>query len=396
MKIQEYLSTTGNSLDTLSQELGIEVCRHDHLPLVILNYSSFESPRTHPIVRECRGLVLELNSWEVVASCFPRFFNWGEIPEEDQLFDWDTCIAQAKEDGSLGLLYNYKGEWLFNTRGSFADLNIIHASVTWANLFKTAIGINSFNDFNSKLGFDKTYVFELVSPFNQVVRQYPDPAVYLLSTFSKNQELHIQETNDIYKEMLKSGLQVLQPEIFEFNGPEEAIQHLESLSVEDETFEGYVFRDANNNRIKIKSKTYIELHYTRGEGNNLFHPRYQIDWILNGETEEIINYFPLVEKSINEHKEIVENAFEDLKQTWEENWQIEDRKEFAEKIMNPKKCRFFGLLFYMRDKYGKNQNLSLLKQMWKESDEFILKLLFDTKKRYPKEKKYFSDCESKQ
>lgn len=57
LQVQEYL-TNGKSLEDLQSEFGLNISRHPNLPLVILNYDQIESrPKSHPIIRECRGLV---------------------------------------------------------------------------------------------------------------------------------------------------------------------------------------------------------------------------------------------------------------------------------------------------------------------------------------------------
>jgi len=56
-EVQKFLRD-GNSLDDLANDLGIKVTKHETKPLVILNYDQIESPKTHQIVRECRGLIL--------------------------------------------------------------------------------------------------------------------------------------------------------------------------------------------------------------------------------------------------------------------------------------------------------------------------------------------------
>jgi hypothetical protein len=73
--VQQYL-IDGNSLSSLNENYGIKTTIRDDL--VILNYSQIDSPKKHPIVMECRGLVLEIPSYRIVARSFPRFFNWGE------------------------------------------------------------------------------------------------------------------------------------------------------------------------------------------------------------------------------------------------------------------------------------------------------------------------------
>jgi hypothetical protein len=105
MNTQAYLRS-GKTLEDLTSELGISVTKHETLPLVILNYNQIESPKTHPIVRECRGLVLNSEDYSLVARAFGRFFNWGEVADEMPQFDWSTCKAYEKVDGCF--TYNTK------------------------------------------------------------------------------------------------------------------------------------------------------------------------------------------------------------------------------------------------------------------------------------------------
>ena len=48
------------------------------VPLVQLSYTQTESPMASPVVQECRGLILERESWSVIAMPFKKFFNHGE------------------------------------------------------------------------------------------------------------------------------------------------------------------------------------------------------------------------------------------------------------------------------------------------------------------------------
>ena len=64
----------------------------------------------HPVVRECRGLVLHAQTHDLVARSFPRFFNWGEMAEEMKGFDFSDFTVHTKEDGSLVLLYFFAGQ----------------------------------------------------------------------------------------------------------------------------------------------------------------------------------------------------------------------------------------------------------------------------------------------
>lgn len=75
MEVQKYLRS-GKTLKDLKSELGIIFSEYENL--VILNYSQIDSPKFHPITMECRGLILEKDTWDIVSFPFRRFFNENE------------------------------------------------------------------------------------------------------------------------------------------------------------------------------------------------------------------------------------------------------------------------------------------------------------------------------
>jgi hypothetical protein len=101
LALQTALRDGGATLESLSQELHLAINRHPTLPLVNFKYSQIDSPKLHPIVRECRGIVLEDGTWNLVAKAFNRFFNVGEDAEDFAKFDWTNFACTSKEDGCL-------------------------------------------------------------------------------------------------------------------------------------------------------------------------------------------------------------------------------------------------------------------------------------------------------
>ena len=75
----------------------------------------FKAAKSDPIVQECRSLILEDGTWNVVSMAFKRFFNPGEGTAA--VIDWDTASAHQKMDGSLLQLFYYKDRWRCSTRG---------------------------------------------------------------------------------------------------------------------------------------------------------------------------------------------------------------------------------------------------------------------------------------
>lgn len=98
LNTQQYLRS-GKTPEDLKEELGINFKRHTKYPnLISFKYNQIESPRNHPIVNECRGLILnEESNWDVVSFPFCRFFNAEEGHAAE--IDWNTAVVQEKLDG---------------------------------------------------------------------------------------------------------------------------------------------------------------------------------------------------------------------------------------------------------------------------------------------------------
>ena len=82
LEIQKFLRKKG-SLEYLKSSLGIKTKAHPTLPLVIFNYDHILTPHDNIIGVECRGLVLEYKTWNIVAKPMYRFYNWGELSVPD-------------------------------------------------------------------------------------------------------------------------------------------------------------------------------------------------------------------------------------------------------------------------------------------------------------------------
>jgi T4 RnlA family RNA ligase len=367
LAVQRYLQN--NSFDDLEKELGIKLTRHESLPLIICNYNQIESPKMHPVVRECRGLVLNYDSHEVVAKSFDRFFNWGEVAEEMDDFDFADFCVQSKEDGSLALLYHFDGEWRANTRGSFALDDMQFQSFTWQQAICKAVGETNLEDVGLPLNPKFTFVCEFCSPWNKVVRRYKKPVLYLLSAFDPQT---LEELTLAQCDSFAHSAGMLRPTLYEFKSIEEIQKFLQDQAENDPTYEGVVMRDKHGHRWKIKSATYLGLH--RIKGNDTFNPKHLLPFILAGEEDELLTYFEEVREKFYEAKSRVLEEYIGVLEAWGDHHAIDDQKEFALSIKD--QTGYPSVLFNVRKKYGKAQKASDVRQEWRESEHLILKRLF--------------------
>jgi hypothetical protein len=337
---QNWLRSNNFDYAKLQDQLGIKPTFHPTDNRVILNYSQIDSPKSNEIVRECRGLVLDKTNGDLVARAFPRFFNWGELEHEEKWFVWENCYVNHKEDGSLILLYYYNGEWHINTRGSFGQGEVIKGLMTWRELFEAAF--TDFHVFKQIADKSFTYVFELCSQYNKVVRQYPNPTLYLLSAYNGHHELNPEVVDCIAAEYgLNRPLTVKCNDIFD------AMGYICKLEVNDKTFEGVVIRDINNKRWKVKNPSYIALHRLADNGN-LMSAKKLLPLVLTGEIDEIITYFPEIKDRLYALKAELEREFKMVDNIWFCHHDQPSQKKFAQTVL--KETKFSHILFEARKK----------------------------------------------
>lgn len=364
LRIQEYL-TSGKTFDDLESELGISASFHPTLPLVILNYSQIESPKTHPVVRECRALTLHTETKDVIARSFPRFYNWGEVQDEMKLFDFADFVVQSKEDGSLVVIYYYDGHWHANTRGSFGLDNMQFQDFTWREGFCKTLGISNLDELGKWCVPGVTYICEFCSTWNKVVRIYKEPVMYLLTAFEGLYEVSNARADALAQPLFR------RPERYNFCSIDEIQDFLRKQSEIDPSFEGVVIKDGNGQRWKIKSATYLGLHKIRGEGDNLFNPKHLLPFVMAGEEDELLTYYPEIAETFFRLKSQVQRHYIELLEVWADHKNIPDQKEFAMAING--KTPFTSVLFSARKKHGLTQKSVDVRKEWRDAESMILK-----------------------
>ena len=145
---------------------------HPEYPISIYNYSrmcQYEG-KWDDITLACRGLVLD-NEGNVLAKPFPKFFNYEEL--EGMTFRPSKIPNESfdvfeKMDGSLGILFNYEGEWIMATRGSFTSDQAVRGMEM---LLKLPY---------ERLNEGCTYLFEIIYKENRIVVDYDYEDLVLL------------------------------------------------------------------------------------------------------------------------------------------------------------------------------------------------------------------------
>lgn len=188
------------------------------------------------VTMQCRGLVMNVKTGEILARPFPKFFNYDEYVGRGGVIPDEVPDISQKLDGSLGILYKLDGKYYITTRGRLDS-----RQGQWATEW-----FNTHVAHPEDAGEGLTHLFEIIYPDSKVVLDYDFTGLVHLGT-------HKIEDYSPVDFVWASPIRT--PKKFEPT-------LLDMLNAEDkEGEEGYVVHfPASKLRLKIKFANYVSLH----------------------------------------------------------------------------------------------------------------------------------------
>lgn len=239
----------------LHQQGYIRTQKHPRYPLQIAGYTEkAQFDRAwNDVTTQCRGLIYNTDTREVLARPWKKFFNWdegaaGPIPN-------GPMIKSPKMDGSLGILYPIPDDderlstMAVASRGSFAS-----EQATWATRW--------FLPTAMKHGFAPvegcTYLFEIIYPENRIVVDYGDfEGLVLLDV------LDIESGTPVWSEFDNCAWPHKVEKTSVPGGFSDSLVH----EIKDDE-EGFVlYFPAHDIRVKMKGSAYVALHRVLTQAN---------------------------------------------------------------------------------------------------------------------------------
>lgn len=363
MNTLDYLSgfvTKELALEAISEELGIKVKEYDS-GLIVLNYNQVNSPKTHPVVMECRGLILEYkdSEFKVVCRPFKRFFNHGEAPDTLTDFDFNRAEVMEKPDGSLIKIYSYNGKWEIATRGTAYAESENYTGGVFREMVLNAFSLaeESLNKCaDDYLTRECTHLYEFTSPDNRIVTPYDEACMVYLGSVDN-------ETGEVFE--CATGLigNARGADSYPLSSMEECV---EASKVLDGLKEGFVVRDLSSGQmVKIKSPLYVKAHKIKGDYG--LTPKKIIGLVVANETSEYLVYFPDDKEKIDPYVEQWHKLNYEARLVYEDFYHVTDKKEFAMKV---KHLPYSAILFQ-----AKNKNISLESALANQGESYKVKLL---------------------
>lgn len=314
LNLQTFIRENENWRELISEKpYCIKVTEKEDL--VCFKYSQIDSDFNEPLVRECRGIILEKDTWNVVAYAFNKFFNFGESYADE--IDWASARVLEKVDGSLIKIYYYNG-WRVGTNSTIDadDAKLLAPPYeTFMDLFSAAADICGLD--YDKLDPHYTYIFELRSPYNKVVVPYEDIRI-----------IHIGTRNNITYEEVEVDIGIEKPKQYMLSSLDDCIAMAATF---DFTKEGFVVVDKNYHRVKVKSEDYVRVHRLANNGSITLERA--IDLIRMNELEEFLVYCPQYTDFINDVRNRFNKFYSDIyfnvNMALIEKMNCETRKDFA-------------------------------------------------------------------
>lgn len=182
-----------------------------------------------------RGLIVRPSTKEILATPFPKFFNYAEAPDAVPNESFTTTV---KMDGSLGVIWHDGSNWRVTTKGGFSSEQAIWGQ-TW---LRTNVDL-------TKLVVGTTYLTEIIYPENRIVIRYTYEGLTLLAGYDV-------AGNELTRGQLRTTGMALVEEV-SFASIEDMLAAAETLGNNQE---GWVVRFTHGIRVKIKGAEYLRIH----------------------------------------------------------------------------------------------------------------------------------------
>lgn len=282
LKIQEFIFTHENWRELLSTApYNLKISEDDGF--VLFKYNQISSDFSQEICKEARGLILDsTDNFRVVRMAFRKFFNIDENYAAH--IDWDTAVASEKIDGSIMSVWYARDKWHLSTNATIdafkAPISGVGPYKIFGDLFESVCPMSTFTYFDK----NKCITFELVSPYTRVVIDYPKTQVYVLSIRNMST---LEEYSLDYLQVWADANAFATPQVYYLNNQSDYRKLVEDMP---EGHEGIVVRDANSNRVKIKTLLYFQMH--RARNNGVLTLERAVGLILANDHAEFLSYFP--------------------------------------------------------------------------------------------------------
>jgi len=256
---------------------------HPTEPLIMLNYTAGTHNTLHKFpegwtlpLRQCRGIVFDMVTGQLIAKPFEKFFNYGEHPETVNL-PGGPFVATVKHDGHLGIIFRYHDKFILTTRGEFVNPTAQFAQAM----------LDEYVEGNGWMEWippgQITLLVEVIHPKTRVfLDYYADKRFVLLGINRNSGEYDVFDYPSVCVWGNLLGLDVAEQWVGD--SLEVLREHMRDLSVKNR--EGYVVR-VGDRMVKFKFASYINKMVEAKLGY-----KYLMQRVISGNLGKMIDNLP--------------------------------------------------------------------------------------------------------
>lgn len=253
MNLYQYFKAISQHKNRIANPVIIVEDEDRQLASITYNQISPQFSWDIPYMLSARGLVVDMQTGDIVARPYPKFFNYGENERAKWPENISSITVEEKLDGSLAIISTYKDELVVASSNSLTSKHV----KLFTNYLKNNLTTEQYNTLK-ELGKTYTILCEYVSPENTVVLHYTEENMILhgmIQTYQLDDAFSHEVSYDTllsYGKLL--GLDVVKQ--YEINSLSDVNKLLET----EKDIEGFVVKFDNGHRLKFKTKDYVQMH----------------------------------------------------------------------------------------------------------------------------------------
>jgi len=297
----------------------------DNLRVYTYTDACVHSRNWNDITLNSRGIILDIDTGEIVAQPFKKFFNLDETPDtQEKKLPWKLHqTIFDKLDGWMGTLYRHDGQHKIATRGSFHSEGAVWAT----NHLQKNYDLTGLPD-------RITLVFEIVSRTTKIIVNYDYEDLVLLGAFDRNtgEEITWDQVDRWAKQF---GFRT--PNILNFQDINDIKTFISAA--DGRVCEGVVVKFADGTRVKMKSEDYFRRARLLANLTPLSVWRAMVNGIVSDDYDSLIDED--YRKEYEQIKDSLEVAYDQVRWTIMDDFATilngphklaKDRKEFAYRV----------------------------------------------------------------
>lgn len=338
MKVLDFMNTHKNWEELLSQQpYNIKVKRDGDY--ILLKYNQLSSDFSNEIVRECRGSIFCIDTngkYACMCRAFDKFGNYGESYTAE--IDWNSVVVEEKVDGSLIKFWFDGDDWQIATNGTINAFKAFvgDTDLSFGDLVCDALECECIEDFFNNLDTRYNYMFELVSPKSRATISYPETKLYYLG----QRNLVTMKEVKLYEPWMHD-FGILFPKCYNLNTLNACLEYVKTMTKDEE---GFVIRDKNFNRMKLKSPEYLLAFHMNNNG--AITTKRIIEMIKNEQIDDFVAYCPEYKDMVDHVIEFINSISVGMESSWNAHMLNLNKKELAHLIKN---CNYKDFLFKKYD-----------------------------------------------